>query len=130
MTADSVTIGYGDDAGYQAAPGLNHEMSDAVKAMIDWCNDQGGINGRKVKGNYYDAKITEVNNVMTEACTQVFMLVGQGWALDCGAEETRVGCGLPAVPGLHGEPASVAPDMLSQPVPNPVDYTPTRSPRT
>ena len=34
-----------------------------------------------------------------EACTQVFMLVGEGWALDGGAEQTRVGCGLPQVPG-------------------------------
>src|SRR3954470_21399814 len=25
-----ITIGYGDDAGYQASPGLNHEMSDAM----------------------------------------------------------------------------------------------------
>ena len=78
VTADSVTIGYGDDAGYQAAPGLNKEMSEAVEAMIDWCNEQGGINGRTVKGNYYDAAILNANNAMAEACTQVFMLVGAG----------------------------------------------------
>jgi hypothetical protein len=30
VTADSVTIGYGDDAGYQAQPGFDHEMSDAI----------------------------------------------------------------------------------------------------
>ena len=59
-----ITIGYGDDAGYAAAPGLNHQQSDAVEAMIEWCNEQGGINGREIKGNYYDAKILEVNNVM------------------------------------------------------------------
>ena len=63
VTADSVTIGYGDDAGYPSAPGFNHEMSDAVKALISWCNDQGGVNGRTVVGEYYDAKITEANNV-------------------------------------------------------------------
>ena len=79
VTDTSITIGYGDDAGYSAAPGLNKEMSDAIKAMIKWCNDQGGINGRQVTGKYYDAAIMNVNNVMTEACTQVFMLVGQGW---------------------------------------------------
>src|SRR6266699_347436 len=56
VTNTSITIGYGDDAGYAAAPGLDKEMSDAVKPMIKWCNDQGGINGRKVIGNYYDAK--------------------------------------------------------------------------
>ena len=56
VTDTSITIGYGDDAGYAAAPGLDKEMSDAVKPMIKWCNDQGGINGRKIVGNYYDAK--------------------------------------------------------------------------
>ena len=64
----------------------NHELSDAIKAMIEWCNDQGGINGREVKGNYYDAKILDVNNVMIAACSDgVFMLVGEGWSLDSGA---------------------------------------------
>ena len=57
--------------------------------MIAWCNEQGGINGRTVVGKYYDAKITEVANVMTEACTQDFMLVGEFFALPEGAEQTR-----------------------------------------
>jgi hypothetical protein len=96
VDATSITIGYGDDAGYQGNPGSNHQMSDAVRALIDWCNQQGGINGRQVKGNYYDARITEVNNVMTEACSQVFMLVGQGFALGGSGEQTRLGCGLPS----------------------------------
>ncbi len=125
VTADSVTIGYGDDAGYQAAPGLNKEMSEAVKAMIGWCNDQGGINGRTVKGNYYDAAILNATNAMQEACSQVFMLVGQGWALDGGAEQTRVDCKLPQVPG-YTVSATVAHGPMSYvAVPNPVDYTPT-----
>ena len=85
VTADQITIGYGDDAGYAAAPGLNHHQSDAIKAMIQWCNDQGGINGRQIKGNYYDAKILDVNNVMQSACGEVFMLDGElhfGWTGD------------------------------------------------
>ena len=35
-------------------------MGDAVKAMIAWCDAQGGINGRKIVGDYYDAAITNV----------------------------------------------------------------------
>jgi ABC-type branched-subunit amino acid transport system substrate-binding protein len=124
VTDTEITIGYGDDAGFQTSPGLNAEMSDAVDAMIQWCNEQGGINGRQVVGNYYDAKITEVNNVMTEACEQVFMLVGQGWSLDSGQEETRLACGLPSVPGFSVSPAFAHGDMMFQPVPNPVDRTP------
>ena len=122
VDATSITIGYGDDAGFQGNPGSNHEMSDAVEALIDWCNEQGGINGRQVEGIYYDAKITEVNNVMTEACSQVFMLVGQGFALGGSGEQTRLGCGLPSVPGiLGGSEVSNAPLMIS-PAPQPVDY--------
>ena len=66
--------------------------------MIKWCNDQGGINGREVVGNYYDAKILDVNTAMQEACN-TFMLVGQGWALDGSAEETRLNCNLATHPG-------------------------------
>ena len=43
VTDDQITIGYGDDAGFSLSPGLSHETSDAIKTMIDWCNEQGGI---------------------------------------------------------------------------------------
>ncbi len=99
-----ITIGYGDDAGYQPAPGLSHQLSDAMKAMISWCNDQGGINGRKVVGNYYDAKVTEVTNAMTQACAQVFMLVGEGWVFDSGQEIDPSGLRPARRPRLRGEP--------------------------
>jgi ABC-type branched-subunit amino acid transport system substrate-binding protein len=121
VTDDTILIGYGDDAGYQGSPGLNHQMSDAVKAMIDWCNDQGGINGRTIEGNYYDAKILDVGNAMTAACEQVFMLVGTGWALDGGGEPTRVGCGLPMVASYITSPTvSMGPGAFA-PLPQPVD---------
>ena len=35
------------------------------------------------------------------------MLVGEGWALDAAAEETRLGCGLAAVPGYTGSSPGV-----------------------
>src|SRR3954447_4633438 len=68
VTDTQITIGYGDDAGYAAAPGLDKEMSDAIKPMIEWCNAQGGINGRTVVGNYYDAKVLQVTQAVTQAC--------------------------------------------------------------
>ena len=122
VTDTEITIGYGDDAGYQGAPGLNHEMSDAVQAMISWCNDQGGINGRKVVGKYYDAKILEAANAIQEACGQVFMMVGEGFALDGGAEPARVGCQLAAVPGYTGTSDFAMGPLMVQPVPNPIDF--------
>jgi len=75
-----------------------------------------------VKGNYYDARITEVNNVMTEACTQVFMLVGQGFALGGSGEQTRLGCGLPSVPGLLGGSEVANAPLMVTASPQPVDY--------
>lgn len=122
VTDTEITIGYGDDAGYASAPGLNKEMSDAIKAMIKWCNDQGGINGRTVVGKYYDAAILNVNNVMTEACGQVFMLVGQGWSLDSAQEKTRVACGMPSVPTYTVSPQFANGPLMYQPSPNPGDF--------
>jgi ABC-type branched-subunit amino acid transport system substrate-binding protein len=121
VTDESITIGYGDDAGYQGAPGLNHEMSDAVEAMIAWCNDQGGIEGRQVVGRYYDAKVLEASNAVQEACSQVFMLVGEGFALDGGAEPARLNCSLAAVPGFTGSSDLAMAPLMVQPVPNPTD---------
>jgi len=80
VTNTAIHIAYGDDRGFAAQPGLDKEMGDAVKAMIKWCNDQGGILGRQVVGDYYDAAITQVNSVMQQACKTDFMLVGEGFA--------------------------------------------------
>jgi hypothetical protein len=124
VTEDQIVIGYGDDAGFPTSPGLSHETSDAIEAMIAWCNDQGGINGREIVGNYYDAAITNVTNAMTQACSEVFMLVGEAWALDSAQEETRVGCGLPAVPTYSVSPEFANGPLAVQPVPNPADIYP------
>jgi len=34
VTENQIIIGYGDDAGYAVSPGLSHEASDAIAAMI------------------------------------------------------------------------------------------------
>jgi len=99
VTDTAIRIGYGDDRGFSGSPGLDQEMGDAIKGMIKWCNDQGGILGRQIQGDFYDAAITQVNTVTQQACKSDFMLVGEGWALDEAAEGTRVGCNLAAVPG-------------------------------
>jgi ABC-type branched-subunit amino acid transport system substrate-binding protein len=124
VTADEIVIGYGDDAGFAQSPGLSHETSDAIEAMIAWCNEQGGINGRQLVGNYYDAAITEVVNAVTQACDEVFMLVGQAWALDSAQEETRLGCDLPMVPTYTVSAEAANAPLMYQGVPNPIDmYT-------
>jgi hypothetical protein len=122
VTDDQIVIGYGDDAGYAQSPGLSHETSDAIKAFISWCNDQGGINGRELVGKYYDAAITEVTNAVTQACGEVFMLVGEAWALDSAQEETRLGCDLPMVPTYTVSADAANAPLMYNAVPNPIDF--------
>ncbi|RVW10186.1 hypothetical protein EGT67_08240 [Prescottella agglutinans] len=116
-----IKIGYGDDRGFAKSPGLNKEMSDAVSAMIDWCNDQGGINGRKIVGTDYDAAMTQANSVMQDACRTQFMMVGHGFAMDQTSEQTRVACNMAAVPGFTVSPDAANGPMTYQGVPFPVD---------
>jgi ABC-type branched-subunit amino acid transport system substrate-binding protein len=122
VTDTSISIGYGDDKGFASSPGLDHEMGDAVKAFAKWCNDQGGILGRQVAANYYDAKVTEINNVMAEACRKEFMLVGQGFVLDSAQEVTRRSCGLPSVAGFAVSPQHTNAPLKWETNPVPVDY--------
>ncbi|MGP4022383.1 ABC transporter substrate-binding protein [Actinomadura sp. 3N407] len=121
VTDDQITVGFGDDRGFPSAPGLSKEMGDAVAAMIDWCNDQGGINGRKIKGNQYDAAYMQSAKVMQEACKQDFFLVGQGFAMDEAAEQYRVACKLPTVAGFTVGPNAAMGPMKYEAVPYPVD---------
>jgi ABC-type branched-subunit amino acid transport system substrate-binding protein len=100
-------------------------MTDAINALAAKCNDLGGINGRQIKVNYYDAAITNVATAIQSACDgNNFFLVGEGWSFDSGQEEIRHGCGLPAVPTYTVSAAfAMAPDVY-QGVPNPADETP------
>ena len=125
VTDTTITIGYGDDRGYASAPGLDKEMGDAVKPMITWCNDQGGINGRKVVGKYYDAAILQIAQAMTQACNdKVFMMVGQGYALDSGQEQIRIGCKLSTIAGYSVSTAFAMGPGMQQPIPSPGDQVP------
>jgi ABC-type branched-subunit amino acid transport system substrate-binding protein len=124
VTNTTIHIAYGDDRGFSGLPGLDQEMGDAVKAMITWCNAQGGINGRKIVGDYYDAAVTNVQSAMTQACKTDFMLVGEGFALDGVAEPTRLGCNLAAVPGFTVESNVANAYEMYQATPNPANYSP------
>ncbi|TDC63592.1 hypothetical protein E1200_21915 [Actinomadura sp. GC306] len=121
VTDEQITIGFGDDRGFPSAPGLSKEMGDAVSAMIEWCNEQGGINGREIKGNQYDAAYMQSAKVMQEACKQDFFLVGQGFAMDEAAEQHRVACKLPTVAGFTVGPNAAMGPMKYEAVPYPVD---------
>ncbi|NPC98150.1 ABC transporter substrate-binding protein [Nocardioides sp. zg-DK7169] len=121
VTDETITIGYGDDKGYPATPGLNQEMGDAMDAFVEWCNGLGGINGREIVGNRYDGMILESAKVIKESCGQDFMLVGQGFALDANIEPDRIGCQMPTVAGFAISPQAAMGPMKYEPVPGPVD---------
>jgi len=124
VTRSTIHIAYGDDRGFAGDPGLNQEMGDAVRDMIAWCNAQGGINGRKIIGDYYDAAITNVVNVVAQACKSDFMLVGEGFSLDGLAEQTRLGCNLAAVPGFTATQVMANAYEMYQAAPAPDNYSP------
>jgi len=125
VTADSINIASGDDNGYAGSPGLNHEITDAMKALVAKCNELGGINGRQITMNYFDAKLLEVGPAIQGACDgNNFFLVGEGWAFDSNQEEIRLGCGLPAVPAYSVSAAFAHGKDMFQGVPNPADETP------
>ena len=59
---------------------------------------------------------------MTQACNdKVFMLVGQGWVLDAGQEQMRIGCKLSTIPGFAVGTAFASGSGMQQPIPNPGD---------
>ena len=127
VTNSTINLAYGDDRGFSGLPGLDQEMGDAVKDMISWCDAQGGIGGRKIVGDYYDAAVTNVGSVMTQACGKDFMLVGEGFALDGTAEQTRLGCNLASVPGFTVAPVVANAYEMYQASPNPANASPVSS---
>lgn len=96
-----INIGVLNDAGNDLSPGLGAAYPKVAQAFADWCNEAGGINGRKIVIHDRDAKLFNAASVVIEACKQDFMLVGGGAALDADMIEPRVECGLGNIPALN-----------------------------
>lgn len=93
----TITVGTMSDPGNTVQPGLNQELFDSADTFVKWCNDAGGILGRKLALHKWDAKLFEVAPRMLQACQTDFALVGNGEALDAGGVEQRTKCGLPEI---------------------------------
>ena len=107
------------DPGAAAAPGLEQEFFDVGDAFTKWCNAAGGINGRKIVLDKYDAKLFEVGAQMISACQKDFMLVGNGNAFDEPGVKPRLACKLGQVPAYSESPAASAAGLQVQATPNP-----------
>jgi ABC-type branched-subunit amino acid transport system substrate-binding protein len=109
------------DPGFVGRPGLDQELFDAGKVFAAWCNDAGGINGRKVVVHERDAKLTEYKQRVIESCREDFMIVGGGAVFDDAGQEDRLKCLLPTIAGFVVTPQARGADLTVQPVPNPIN---------
>ncbi|HEY8526151.1 MAG TPA: ABC transporter substrate-binding protein [Acidimicrobiales bacterium] len=120
LTADQIRLGTITDKGSQERPGLTKEMYDTAVAFANWCNEQGGIQGREVVIDDLDAALFNYGQRIAEACQQDFALVGGGGVFDSQGIQERIDCGLPNFPGYTVTPQASVADLQVQAIPNPV----------
>jgi ABC-type branched-subunit amino acid transport system substrate-binding protein len=118
VSPSEVQIGTMADPGFAGRPGLDQELFDTATVFSKWCNDAGGINGRKIVVNQRDAALFNVKARMTEACASDFMLVGGGLVFDQDGVNTRLSCLMPDIAGYAVSPQARGADLLVQPLPN------------
>lgn len=106
VTDDSITVSALADPGNTIIPGLLQELHDASSAFVQWCNEAGGINGRKIELVLRDAKLVEGQAAIASACAEDFMMVGGGSGFDAPIAEPRVACGLPQIPAFLNDPVA------------------------
>jgi ABC-type branched-subunit amino acid transport system substrate-binding protein len=109
------------DPANTAKPGLNQGVFDSMRAFEKWCNDQGGINGRKLVVEQRDAALFEYATQVKYACENAFSLVGGIGALDDLGAQAQVDCGLPNVPAAAVSALQTGADFTFQPLPNPTN---------
>jgi hypothetical protein len=119
ISKTAIDVGTMGDPGAAAAPGLGEEFFQVGDAFVKWCNDAGGINGRKIVLTKYDAKLFNVAQQMILACQHEFMLVGNGNGLDEAGAAPRVKCGLGQISAYVTSPATTNAGLQVQPTPNP-----------
>lgn len=98
-------------------PGLDKGMHDTMDAFVGWCNDQGGVNGRKLVLDFLDAKLLDYRGQVKAACGQDLALVGGLAALDDTGAQDGVDCGIVNVPGAAVSPAQLTAPNTVQPAP-------------
>jgi ABC-type branched-subunit amino acid transport system substrate-binding protein len=121
VTAGEIHIGVTADPGAASLPGLGQEFFDVGDAFTTWCNAAGGINGRKIVLDKYDAKLFEGAAQIINACQKDFMLVGNGNAFDGPTVKPRLGCKLAQIPAYTVSPEATKAGLQVQASPNPAN---------
>ena len=121
ISATAIKVGTMADPGASVAPGLGGDFFDVATSFVKWCNDAGGINGRKIELTKYDAKYFNVGQEMINACQSEFMLVGNGNPADAPGVKPRLSCKLGEIPGYSVSPEAVASGLQVQATPNPAN---------
>ena len=97
VTDGEIRIATFSDAGFAGRPGLNQELFDTAEVFSKWCDDAGGINGRKIVVDERDAALTNYKPKILESCQQDFFMVGGGAVFDNTGVEDRLKCLLPDI---------------------------------
>ncbi len=116
--SDSIVIHSIADPG-APVEGLNEGIHDGIAAFVDWCNAQGGVNGRELELVLADAAFTATRERVLEACDQAFALVGSGAVFDRDGAQAAVDCGITDVPAFTVYPEKALAERMVQPSPNP-----------
>jgi ABC-type branched-subunit amino acid transport system substrate-binding protein len=118
VTDDSIRVATFSDRGFTGRPGLNQELFDSGEVFTKWCNDAGGINGRKLQLDLRDTKLTDYKPRILDSCRDDFFMVGGGAVFDDTGVEDRLNCMLPDIPGFVVTAKARESDLLVQPLPN------------
>lgn len=119
VSDETIVIGTIADPG-GPVPGLNKGIHDSVVAFGEWCNAQGGINGRELEVQVLDAKLFEYKQRVLESCDAAFALVGGLGVFDDTGAQDQVDCGLPNVPAAGLSAAQAEADLTWYALPNPI----------
>lgn len=124
VTPTEIKIATFSDVGFSGRPGLDQEFFDTADVFSKWCNDRGGINGRKIVVDKRDAALTDTKAQMTTSCAEDFMMVGGGAVFDQDGVKTRLECLMPDIAGFVVSPEARGADLVVQPVPNSITTLP------
>lgn len=128
LGADKLRIGVANNR-EGLKPGLLKELWDASSAFVEWCNAQGGIGGIELEAVDLVTDVMNVEDGMAKACSDVFAMVGGGYAMDhllfSGKPDSDFHeCGMIAFPGFAvSTDFSEASDQI-QVLPNPAHQKP------